>query len=170
MMLGLSLLFVGIVLILNGLWLMERIEDRGIILINGIVAAFSFLIAIHAAMTATDITGIRSAAMILLFATTYLWVAYNRVIACDGRGLGWFSLVVAVTVLPMAVLAFAQADSIMSVWLGFGWAAWAILWLMYFCLLTLKLPILWATAAFTLFCGIFTGWLPGMLILFDIAH
>ena len=169
MMLGLSLLFVGIVLILNGLWLMERIEDRGIILINAIVAALSFFIAIHAALTATDVSGVRSAAMILLFATTYLWVAYNRVIACDGRGLGWFSLVVAITVTPMAILAFAQADSIMTVWLGFSWAAWAMLWFLYFCLLTLRKPVLALTAGFTLFCGIFTAWLPGMLLLFDIA-
>lgn len=170
MMLGLSLLFVGLVLILNGLWLMERIEDRGIILINVVVATLSFFIAAHTALSATDIGGIRSAAMTLLFATTYLWIAYNRVIACDGRGLGWFSLLVAITVTPMAILAFAEADSLITIWLGFSWAFWAVLWFMYFCLLALQKPILRMTANFTLFCGVVTAWLPGMLILFEIAN
>lgn len=169
MMLGLSLLFVGFVLTLNGLWLMERVEDRGIIVINGVVAALSFLIATHTALEATDVSGIRSAAMILLFATTYLWVAYNRIVECDGRGLGWYSLLVALTVAPMSVLTFSGADSVITVWLGFSWLSWAVLWFLYFCLLTLQKPILKMTARFTLFCGIFTAWLPGMLVLFEIA-
>lgn len=169
MMLGLSLLFVGIVLTLNALWMMERIEDREIIVINVVVAAVSFLIAIYTALTASDVSGIRGAAMTLLFATTYLWIAYNRIIVCDARGLGWFSLLVAGTVAPMALKSFAEADSLIAMWLGFSWAFWSVLWFMYFCLQTLQKPILTATANFTLFCGIFTAWLPGMLLLFEIV-
>ena len=45
MMLGLSLLVVGLVLIQNGLWLFERVEDRGIVVINVVVAGLSFFIA-----------------------------------------------------------------------------------------------------------------------------
>ncbi len=170
MLLGLALLYVGAVLSLNGLWLAERIADREITLINLVVAGISFLIALHAAVLADSIDGVRTAAMTLLFAITYLWVAYNRITGCDGRGLGWFSLFVAVTVTPMAILSFAQANSVMTYWLGFSWASWAVLWLLYFCLLTLNKPILKLTAGFTVFCGIFTAWMPGMLLLFDVAN
>lgn len=167
MLLGLSLLYVGAVLILNGLWLSGRIEDREIVVINLVVAGVSFLVAIHTAILAESVIDVRSAAMTLLFATTYLWVAYNRIQNCDGRGLGWFSLFVSVTVAPLAVLSLAQADSVISFWLGLSWAAWAVLWLLYFLLLSLQKPIQKLVANFTLFCGIFTAWLPGMLLLFE---
>jgi hypothetical protein len=168
MLTGLSLLYVGAVLTLNGLWLSDRISDREIIPINLVVAGISFLVALHTAILAEDVSGIRSAAMTLLFAITYLWVAYNRIQNCDGRGLGWFSLFVSITVIPMAIISFVQADSGMAVWLSLSWAAWAMLWFLYFCLLTLQMPILKLTARFTLFCGVFSAWIPGMLLLYGV--
>ena len=164
---GLSLLYVGVVLILNGIWLLNRISDKEITIINLCVAAISTFVAFENAVRATDVTGVRLAALVLLFAITYLWVAYNRITGSDGRGLGWFSLIVAITVVPMAALTLAQADSPMGIWLGFCWSAWAILWLLYFLLLTVEMKIQKQTALFTLFCGIFTGWLPGMVLLFS---
>ncbi|AXI44008.1 AmiS/UreI family transporter [Sulfitobacter sp. SK011] len=169
MMLGLPLLYVGVVLILNGLWLRGRIDDREIILINLCVAGISFLVALHAALFAQAVGDVRSAAMVLLFAITYLWVAYNRITGCDGRGLGWFCLIVAITVIPMAASTLAQGTGFMFIWLGLCWAAWAVLWFMYFLLLTVQMPILKQTAYFTLFCGVFTGWMPGMILLFSIS-
>ena len=170
MLLGLSLLYVGAVLILNGLWLSGRIEDREIVIINLVVAAISFLVAVHTAVYADTVASVRAAAMTLLFAITYLWIAYNRLQDCDGRGLGWFSLFVSVTVVPVALLGFAQADSVMSVWSAVSWSAWAALWLVYFVLLSLQKPIQNFAAYFTLFCGIFTAWLPGILLLFEVAN
>lgn len=169
MLLGLSLLYVGVVLILNGIWLFGRIADREIVIINLCVAGISFLVALHTALFATGVADIRAAAMTLLFAITYLWVAYNRITDCDGRGLGWFSLIVAVTVVPVAVLTFAQGGAAMTIWLGLSWTAWAALWFMYFLLLTLQLPMQKQAAWFTLFCGVFTGWMPGMVLLFGAA-
>ena len=58
---------------------------------------------------------IKSAALTLLFTTTYLWVAYNRVVAVDGRGLGWFSLFVAITVVPIAIEGLAGAQTFTDV-------------------------------------------------------
>ncbi len=170
MLLGLSLLYVGVVLILNGICLFGRIADREIVIINLCVAGISFLVALHAAYFAQTIADVRNAAMVLLFAITYLWIAYNRITDCDGRGLGWFSLIVAVTVLPMAALTLLDGNGIMAIWLAFCWAAWAVLWFMYFLLLTVQMPIQKHAAGFTLFCGFFTGWLPGMVLLFGAAN
>lgn len=169
MLLGLSLLYVGVVLILNALWLLGSIADREVVVINLCVALISFLVALDAAIGATNVSGVRTAAMVLLFAITYLWIAYNKLADCDGRGLGWFSLIVAATVLPMAVNELTHAGNVISVWIGICWAAWALLWLMNFLLSVKQLPIQRPTAFFTLFCGVFTGWLPGMALLFEIS-
>jgi hypothetical protein len=170
MLTGLVLLYVGAVLILNGIWLSGRIADREIVLINLVVAAISAGVAIATAIGATGIEGVRAAAMTLLFAITYLWVAYNRLSGCDGRGLGWFSLFVAVTVLPVAGRELATADSFLSFWLGLNWVVWSGLWLLYFVGLALGRPVAGLTARATLITGVITGWLPGLLMLHGVLR
>ena len=103
MLLPLSLLFVGAVLFLNGIWMSGRIADREIVIINIVVAVITAAVAADSAIGATDPAAVKSAALTLLFTTTYLWVAYNRITGVDGRGLGWFSLFVAITVVPVAI-------------------------------------------------------------------
>ncbi|MBS0551638.1 MAG: transporter, partial [Proteobacteria bacterium] len=46
-----------------------------------------------------------------------------------------------------------------------SWAAWAVLWLLFFVLLALQKPIARLTAGVAISQGIFTGWLPGYLLL-----
>lgn len=166
MLLGFALLYVGAVLFLNGLWLMGKIDDKEIVVINVVSGFVTLCVALASAFgAAADAASVKSAALTLLFTTTYLWVAYNRVVAVDGRGLGWFSLFVAITVVPIAIEGLAGAQSFTDTWLGLNWAIWAVLWFMYFLLLALKRPILQATAVVTLLTGIVTGWLPGFLLL-----
>ena len=79
MMLGLALLYVGAVLFLNGLWLLGKIQDREIIVINVVTGFITLCVALDAAFGRNaDASSIRTAALTLLFSTTYLWVAYNR--------------------------------------------------------------------------------------------
>lgn len=166
MMLGLALLWVGAVLFLNGLWILGRIEDREIVVINVVSGFVTLCVALYSAFGPGANDGsIRAAALTLLFTTTYLWVAYNRVIQVDGRGLGWFSLFVALTVVPVALSAFGSAKGGLDLWMAFNWAAWAVLWFMYFLLLALKRPIGRVTGYATAAEGVLTGWIPGVLIL-----
>ena len=103
MLLGLALLFVGAVLFLNGLWLTGRIGDREIAVINIFVGGLTLVVALYSAFgPGADAGSIKGAALTLLFTFTYLWVAYNRFNDVDGRGLGWFSLFVSITVIPVA--------------------------------------------------------------------
>lgn len=166
MLAGFVLFYVGAVLFLNGLWLMGRIADREIVVINIVAALVSGASVLHDAFGAgADAASIRNAALSLLFCTTYLWVAYNRLSGADGRGLGWFSLFVAITTLPVFLRALAGAASVAEFWLAANWAIWGVLWFMYFLLLALGRPIQRQTAWVTLLTGIFTGWLPGFLLL-----
>jgi hypothetical protein len=166
MLLGLALLYVGAVLFLNGIWLLGKIDDREIVVVNVASGFVTLSVSLYLAFkTGADAVSIKAAALTLLFTTTYLWVAYNRFVAVDGRGLGWFSLFVAITVTPVSIKSFITAGSRIDVWLGFDWAIWAIVWFMFFLLLTLKWPIQRMTGTATMLAGIVTGWIPGYLLL-----
>ncbi|MBO9455853.1 AmiS/UreI family transporter [Paracoccus sp. R12_1] len=166
MLLGFLLFYVGAVLFLNGLWLMDRIQDREIVVINIVSGLVAVGVVIQGAFgTDAEIQSVRAAALTLMFATTYLWVAYNRLVAVDGRGLGWFSLFVAITTVPVFLRGISGAQSMTEVWLAGNWLIWGVLWFMYFLLLALGRPILRQTAWVTLLAGIVTGWLPGFLLL-----
>lgn len=166
MLLGFLLLWVGAVLFLNGLWLMGKIEDREIAIIDIVGGLVASAVAVQSAFgTAANAASIRAGALIMLFATTYFWVAYNRWTLVDGRGLGWFSLFVAITLMPVTARAYLTASTGADIWMATNWLIWVALWLAYFLLLALGKPILKQTAWATLLAGIATGWLPGFLML-----
>ena len=166
MLLGLVLFYVGAVLILNGLWMLELISEREIWVINLFVGSISLLVALRLALGAdADAASVKTATFSMLFSLTYLWVAANRFSGVDGRGLGWFSLFVAITALPVAADTFRSAQNIADVWQGFSWLAWAILWLAFFLQLVLRKPVTRITAWLAIGEGVLTGWLPGYLLL-----
>lgn len=166
MLLPLSLLFVGAVLVLNGLWMAGRIDDREIVLINGATAAITAAVAAVSLVEARSIADVRAVAMTLLFSVTYLWVAYNRISGSDGRGLGWFSLFVALSVLPEAVRSLSVATTPIEIWLGLSWLAWAALWFLYFLTLAMQRPFRRQTSVATLASGVLTAWLPALVLMY----
>lgn len=166
MLLGLALLYVGAVLFLNGLWLLGHIGDKEIAVINVFVGGITLLVALYLAFgPGADGASIQAAALTLLFTFTYLWVAINRFNGADGRGLGWFSLFVSITVVPIAIQTLGGAQTGWDVWFGLCWAAWAVLWFMFFMLLAMQKPIGRITGYVTSAQGVLTGWLPGFLLL-----
>lgn len=169
MLLPLSLLFVGAVLVLNGLWMFGRIADREIMIINFATAALTGLVALLGMINPVDTGGVRDAALTLLFTLTYLWVGVNRLTGADGRGLGWFSLFVSISVIPEAIRVLATASGPMDLWLGLCWVAWAGLWFMFFLTLALAMPLQRPTAQATLACGVLTAWLPAMVMFYGTA-
>lgn len=166
MLLGLALLYVGAVLSLNGLWLLNRIGDKEIWVINVFSGGVTLLVALQLAFgPGADAGSIQAAALTLLFSFTYLWVAFNRFNGADGRGLGWFSLFVAITIIPVSLATLQEATTGWAIWLGLNWAAWAILWFLFFLLLAMQKPIARVTGVLAILQGILTGWLPGYLLL-----
>ena len=165
-MLGLVLLYVGAVLCLNGLWLLGRISDNEIAVIDIFVGGLTLLISLYLAFgPGSDATSINAAALTLLFTFTYFWVALNRYNGADGRGLGWFCLFVAITAVPVTFQTFAGASTTWGVWFGLCWAAWAVLWFLFWVLLVMKKPIAKLVGSLTVAEGIFTGWIPGYMLL-----
>jgi hypothetical protein len=58
-----------------------------------------------------------------------------------------------------------NAHTLWETWFGLSWVAWAVLWFLFFVLLALQKPIVRVTGWLTMLEGIFTGWLPGYLLL-----
>ncbi|MCL2308655.1 MAG: AmiS/UreI transporter [Proteobacteria bacterium] len=158
-MLGVALLFIGAVLIVNGIGLTGRIEPKDSALFNLLVGLLAFLInaigLIHAGAT-SDYLG---AAGGLLFAFTYLYLAGVQWYGLKGVGLGWYCLFVAITALAYAALALGQDTRVVIMWL-----VWSSLWFFFFLALALQRSLRFLPA-YTVVVGIGTCWVPGLLML-----
>jgi hypothetical protein len=189
MLLGVVLLYVGAVLVVNGIWLIGQarvtaageagaaaaeahptfIQNREVSVLNlftgfvGVVAAVTLMIQGN---RDEDLAALRGAGYILLFAFTYLWVAANNFLNAGGRAFGWYCLFVAITAVPAGIWSFANADGDdASIYLGFCWFAWAVLWFMFFMLLALDRPIARLAGTVAVLEGIGTAWVFGILLL-----
>lgn len=167
MLLGLALFWVGAVLCLNGMWLLGKIGDREIAVIDVFVGFITLLVSLYLAFgPQANAASIKGAALTLLFTFTYFWVAWNRWNDADGRGLGWFCLFVAITTIPVSVETFASAHSAWDFWFGISWLSWGVLWFLFFLILAQgQKQLTRVTGALCALEGIYTGWIPGYMLL-----
>jgi putative amide transporter protein len=113
-----------------------------------------------------DLASARGAGYILLFAFTYLWVAYNQYVNAGSHAFGWYCLFVAITAVPAGIFTFANADgSDASIYLGVCWFAWAVLWFLFWLLLAMERPITKLTGWLAILEGIGTSWVFAILLL-----
>jgi putative amide transporter protein len=145
------------------------INNREIAILNiftGFIGVVGAAVLLAQGNSAGDLASVRAAGFILLFAFTYLWVAYNQFVNAGGRALGWYSLFVAITAVPAGIYVLQAADGNTAlIWLGIDWFAWALLWGMFWALLTLELPIGLITGVVALIEGIGTSWALGFAVL-----
>ena len=150
------------------------IQNREVAILNiftgfiGLVIAITFIVdGGLARIPAAGLPSIRAGGAILLFAFTYLWVAYNQYANAGGRGLGWYSAFVAVTAIVFGVYTVQTTpdSNTADLWLAGNWFAWAILWAMFFALLTLELPIARMTGWAAILIGIGTSWALAIALL-----
>jgi putative amide transporter protein len=206
MLLGIVLLYVGAVLVVNGIWLVGQaraaefaeapaararddmsgtapvagagvsveahptfIQGREVAVINIFTGFAGLLAAVTLAIYGNsrgDLASVRASGFIMLFAFTYLWVAYNNYVDAGGRAFGWYCLFVAITAIPAGIYTLRDADgNTAATWLGLSWFAWAVLWFMFFMLLALDRPIGRVTGLLAIAEGIVTAWIFGFLIL-----
>ncbi|MDR1059989.1 MAG: AmiS/UreI family transporter [Clostridiales bacterium] len=156
-MLGLVLLYVGIVLINNGVCGLTKVDPKATSILNWIVGGLS--------VTANVISIARgdyyAAATGLLFGFTYLINAVTKTKNLDPRPYGWFSLFVAVNTIPCAVIDFQAGD-----WkMGIIWILWGVLWLTGWIETVLKKNLGAFVPWLAVAEGIVTAWIPGFLML-----
>ena len=165
-MLGVVLLYVGIVLINNGIARLTDVDAKSASVMNlftgGLSIIANIITIVHGDfMLIGDIGDFYSAATGLLFGFTYLYVAVNSIFNLDPRLYGWYSLFVAINSVPAAWIEFyVNGDWRMVV----IWILWGILWLTGFIENVLKKHLSFVPYL-AIFEGIVTAWIPGFLIL-----
>ena len=168
-MLGVILLYVGMVLMSNGFYRLEKINDKSNVVMNiftGGLGLILNLIAIgYGAVTGADASWFYASATGLLFAFTYLYTAINTIWDLDQRLYGWFSLFVAINSIPAGLLCFFGYGGNMLY--GIIWWLWGILWLTAFIEINLKKNLGDFVPYLAIFEGIVTAWIPGFLMLVD---
>ena len=129
-----GLLYVGAILIVNGIMLLGVISARATVPLNLFVGTMQVVIPTVMMVTAHgDGAVIADAGGLYLFGFTYLWVGINGATGWPAEGLGWFSLFVAFVAVGYAAHTWAAGGRIFVV----IWLAWAALWLLFFLVLGL---------------------------------
>jgi putative amide transporter protein len=145
------------------------LQGREVAVINiftGFVGVVIALILLVQAAVQSNLASARGGGFILLFAFTYLWVAFNQVISGSGRAFGWYCLFVAITAVPAGIYTLQTAGgNPAAVWLGLNWFAWAVLWALFFVLLALERPIALFVGWLAVIEGIVTAWALGFAVL-----
>ncbi|MGX2982317.1 AmiS/UreI family transporter [Helicobacter sp. 23-1045] len=171
-MLGLVLLYVGLVLINNGLGRILRFDRKALAFLNivvGVISVFCNFVFV-ALLIADDSQNLAffAPAIALLFGITYLFNACNNLFAWDLRPYGYFSLFVSVNAILAGVLDFVGYFGSANAFGAMIWWAWAVLWFSGFVECALGKSLGKFSAYLALVEGIITGWLAGILILLGV--
>lgn len=123
-----GLVFVGLILMVNGLVAIGRVPPRSAAILNLMVGSLQILLpTVTLIQAAGDQPAINGAWPGYLFGMTYLWVGYSTLSGADLTAFGWFSGFVAAIALYQAILA-AGPDPLFAV----IWLAWALMWTGFF--------------------------------------
>ncbi|MGV9746073.1 AmiS/UreI family transporter [Rhodococcus zopfii] len=136
---SLSLMFVGSVLLLNGLGLLGVVGPKATAPVNVFIGS-ALVITVLSAVLSGPTSGsgqldvVLGATGFLLFAFTYLYVAFNNFGSLPGNGLGWYCGWAALVSVFLAVVNFVRFSDVKF---GFIWLSWVILFSAFFFVLAL---------------------------------
>src|SRR3954453_6505858 len=159
-----GLLYVGAVLVINGLMLLGRVDARAAAPLNFFVGGLQVITPTYLIFTSGgDADTILGASGLYLFGFTYLYVGFNLLAGLDGTGLGWFSAFVAACAVVYAGLNFGRFNDSAF---GVIWLYWAVLWALFFLVLGLKREELTRfTGAIAVVAGVVTAAVPAFMLL-----
>ncbi|NOR01151.1 transporter [Mycolicibacterium fortuitum] len=131
-----GLLYVGAVLFVNGLMLLDVVPARSAAVLNLFVGALQCVLpTVMLVMAAGDPAAVLAASGLYLFGFTYLYVGIVNLTGLEPQGIGWFSLFVACGAVVYSALSFTVVNDPVF---GVIWLAWAVLWLLFFLVLGLR--------------------------------
>lgn len=163
-MTGVILLYVGAVLLINGMGGLGKVDSRSMAVMNFMVGALALvasLLQLVRAETTADYFGV---ATFFLFTFTYLYVAISMWFDLDMRGFGWFCFFVALTTIPCSIVAYQAGDMVF----GTFWLIWGVLWFMFYQSSAAGKDYGTLLPYVTIGVGVFTAWIPGLLRLTEV--
>lgn len=164
------LIFVGSVLLINGVVFLGKVEARSAAPINFLVgAALVGAVLVGALPVRGDdpesLNSLLGAVGLLLFAFTYLTVGFNNQMGLKGNALGWYCGWASLIALFLSAANFTQIADPRFGWL---WLSWAVLFFAFFLSLTTDMAwIVRPTGALTVAQSFTTCTIPAALMLLD---
>ncbi|WP_349899223.1 AmiS/UreI family transporter [Parafrigoribacterium soli] len=157
-----GLFFVGIVLLVNGLVILNIVPARSAAILNLFVGAVQVILpTIILSQAGGDAAIINATWPTYLFGFTYLYYGLGILLDLEPQGLGWFSAFVAAVALYEAASSLAT-DPIFAV----IWLSWAAMWTLFFLLMALdKAQLSRFTAWFLIWLGIPSCSISGLFLL-----
>ena len=164
-MLGVCLLFVGIVLINNGMCALYKVDGRSTAIMNLLTGGLSVLInAVNLALGNYYAAGTG-----LLFGFTYLFVAFSQIYNLSAIPFAWFSTFVAINAVVFGTVEGITGSEALGITTDWRWAAiwylWAVLWGTSFVEDICKKKLGRFVPVLQIFEGVVTAWIPGVLML-----
>jgi acid-activated urea channel len=167
-MLGVCLLFVGIVLINNGVCTLSNVDKKAAAVMNILTGGLSLFI------NFTNLVqgNYYAAGTGLLFGFTYLFVAFMDIFDLDPLPFAWFSTFVAINAIVFGYVEGIAGSEALGITADWRWAAiwwlWAVLWGTSFVTDILGKKLGKFVPALQIFEGIVTAWIPGVMILLGV--
>lgn len=166
---GLTLLFVGSVLFVNGLAVLGKVEPKAAAPINFFVGLTLVLTTGWSIWDVRDLAVDKNLDVVigatgfLLFAFTYLYVGLRNYTDSEWHGVGWYCAWAAIVAVFLAVTNYTRLDDPKF---GMLYVLWAILFFCFFIVLALDLDrFAWATGWVTVIEAFITTTIPGGLLL-----
>lgn len=167
-MLGVCLLFLGIVLINNGMCALYHVDGRSAAVMNIFTGGLSLFINFVNLMQGNYY----AAGTGLLFCFTYLFVAVNKFLNASPIPFAWFSTFVAVNAVIFGTIEGFTGSAALGItpdlrWAGI-WCLWAILWGTSFVEDICGKKLGKFVPCLQVFEGIVTAWIPGVMMLLQL--
>ena len=167
-MLGVCLLFVGIVLINNGVCSLTNVSKKSAAVMNILTGGLSLFINFVNLVQGNYY----AAGTGLLFCFTYLFVAIMNMLDLESLPFAWFSTFVAVNAVIFGIVEGVTGSAALGITPDWRWAAiwwlWAVLWGSSFVTDILGKDLGKFVPHLQIFEGIVTAWIPGMMLILDI--
>ena len=163
-MLGVCLLFVGIVLINNGMCTLYKVDGKSAAVMNLLTGGLSVFINFVSLVQGNYY----AAGTGLLFGFTYLFVAFSKIYKLSPIPFAWFSTFVAVNALIFGTIEGITGSAALGItadirWAGI-WYLWAILWGTAFVEDIMGKKLGKFVPLLQVFEGVVTAWIPGIML------
>lgn len=167
-MLGVCLLFVGIVLINNGVCSLANVDQKSAAVMNILTGGLSLFINFVNLVQGNYY----AAGTGLLFCFTYLFVAMMNIFNLNPLPFAWFSSFVAVNAVVFGIIEGVTGNEALGIAPDWRWAAiwwlWAVLWGTSFVTDIMGKKLGKFVPCLQVFEGIVTAWIPGVLLLLGV--
>ncbi len=168
-MLGVCLLFVGIVLINNGVCTLMNVDKKSAAVMNIFTGTLSLFINFVNLVQGNYY----AAGTGLLFCFTYLFVAISNFLDLSPLPFAWFSSFVAVNAIIFGVVEGVTGSAQLGITADWRWAAiwwlWAVLWgSSFFTDILGKKKLAKAVPWLQVIEGVITAWIPGVMLMLGV--